>query len=336
MTASFADRVTGSIVGLAIGDALGFPHEFRSVDQIRREIGPSGITDFLPVKDPRFTRPFILGPAHPPGTFTDDTQMSLCVAESLMACGYRPLDELLDEMSRRFVNWCFSEENNRCPGEATCTACEKLRSGLSWKDSAVTGSKGAGANMRVIPVGLFFDELDRVYEVARAQAEITHRHPAALEAAAATALTAALLLRGATFDELLAEVRRRCRGKDPDFDEIDDRFDRATKREPQEVLIKRGRSGVALGEGWVAEEAYFSALYCATRAPDSFSGAVLLAVNTDGDSDTIATLVGGFMGARLGLGAIPLHWRIEVERSEMLHEVGRRLPSYRMAGHSPE
>ena len=47
----------GCILGLAIGDALGYPHEFRTVKQVQKEIAPEGITTFLRLQDPRFTRP---------------------------------------------------------------------------------------------------------------------------------------------------------------------------------------------------------------------------------------------------------------------------------------
>jgi ADP-ribosylglycohydrolase len=60
------DRYQGCIVGLAVGDALGYPAEFRSRAQILREIGPHGITDFIAQKDRRFTRPMIIGRDHPP------------------------------------------------------------------------------------------------------------------------------------------------------------------------------------------------------------------------------------------------------------------------------
>ncbi len=323
------NRVVGAIVGLAVGDALGYPHEFRTVAQVQREIGPEGITDLLRVKDPRFTRPFIVGPDHPPGTFTDDTQMSLCIAEALIAGGRGGRVELLDDMARRFVAWCFSPDNNRAPGETTATACERLRDGVNRGESGVEGKKGAGANMRVVPIGLYYADRDEVVDVARSQAEITHRHPAAREAAAATALAAWLMARDVSPAGVLAEVRHQCGGKCQDFDEIDGRFDAAIIRDPVEVLIRRERSVVALGEGWVAEEAFFAALYCVQRAPDSFRDAVLLAVNTDGDSDTIATLVGGFMGARLGIDAIPEGWRLEVERSADLHDAGLRLAAAR-------
>jgi ADP-ribosylglycohydrolase len=329
MSEQIVERVVGGIVGLAVGDALGYPHEFRKTEQVRREIGPDGITDFVALKDPRYTRPFILGPDHPPGTFTDDTQMSLCVAESLIAGGHGTRDDLLDDMARRFVDWCFSADNNRAPGETTSIACERLRDGVGRDASGVAGAKGAGANMRVIPVGLFYNDPDTVAEVARLQADITHCHPAAREASAATALATFFLMRDVPPDRVLSEVRARCGGRSPDFDELEARFQQSLELEPRDVLIGRERAAAALGEGWVAEEAFFTALYCACRAPDSFRDAVLMAVNTDGDSDTIATLVGGFMGARLGLRAIPAGWRERVERSIELHDLGRRLAARR-------
>lgn len=81
-------RYVGCIVGLAVGDALGYPAEFRSRDQILAEIGPDGITDFIALADPRFTRPAFLGPSHQPGTFTDDTQMSIPITFTNLAPGY--------------------------------------------------------------------------------------------------------------------------------------------------------------------------------------------------------------------------------------------------------
>jgi ADP-ribosylglycohydrolase len=90
-----SSRIKGSLVGLAVGDALGYPAEFRTRRQLQEELGPEGITGFIRLKDARFSRPFILGPDHPPGTFTDDTQMSLCVAEALIAAGHADRDTLM-------------------------------------------------------------------------------------------------------------------------------------------------------------------------------------------------------------------------------------------------
>jgi ADP-ribosylglycohydrolase len=101
------------------------------------------VTGFVRLKDARFSRPFILGPDHPPGTFTDDTQMSLCVAEALIAAGHADRDTLMREMAQRFVRWHRSEDNNRAPGETTGIACERLASGFPWREAGVTTPRAA-------------------------------------------------------------------------------------------------------------------------------------------------------------------------------------------------
>lgn len=320
----------GCVVGLAVGDALGYPAEFRSRRQILQEIGPEGITGFLRLKDRRFSRPFITGPDHPPGTFTDDTQMSLCVAEALLTAGQGELDALMQEMGRRFVEWHRSEENNRSPGETTGIACNRLAAGVPWREAGVAHSKGCGANMRVAPIGLYYEDLDTVAEVARHCALLTHGHPAALEGAAAAALLVALALRGASPEDMHAEVMRRCGGRSPDFDACFARVPQVVGQPPEQVLVEQGP--YALGEGWVAEEAVASALYCFWRHPEDYRAAVLEAVNTDGDSDSLATITGSIAGARLGLEGIPAEWVQGVERSDWLQEVGGRLAEERGVG----
>lgn len=322
-------RFAGCVLGLAIGDALGYPHEFRTVKQVQKEIGPEGITDFLRLQDPRFTRPWIVGTDHPPGTFTDDTQMSIAVAEALVECGAHlraERDALMSAMARRFIDWFFSDKNDRSPGETTGIAIRALRDGASWRDSGVAQSKGCGANMRVAPIGLVLaDDLEACADVARDCARITHAHPAALEGAAAAALLVSLSLRHLSPREMHAEVMRRCGGRSPDFDAIFSKVPEVLDAPADRVLVARDTTPEALGEGWVAEEAIASALWCVWRHPDSFREAVLRAVKTDGDSDSIATMAGSIMGARLGLDAIPETWRRDVEDASALYDLARRL-----------
>lgn len=327
-----AGRAAGCIVGLAVGDALGYPHEFRRVAQVRQELGPDGITDFVALQDPRFTRPFILGKLHPPGTFTDDTQMSLALAEALLEEPTNNVERLMPVVARHFVNWYFSDDNNRSPGEATGIGCQALRSGTPWRQAGAAGSKGCGANMRVAPIGLFYEDLDDVSSIARAQAVLTHRHDAAIEGAAAAALLVALALRDTSPADMHAEVMRRCGGRSADFDAVFGRVPDVVDADPALVLVERGRTEVALGEGWVAEEAVAAALYCVWRSPDDYRAAVLLAANTDGDSDSLACIAGGISGARLGVEAIPAGWVDGVEDSQRLQEVAARLWAARIGG----
>lgn len=324
-------RFVGALLGLAIGDALGYPAEFRSREQILAEIGPRGIEGFIAHKDPRFSRPFIVGPDHPPGTYTDDTQMSLAVARALLACGRgAELETVMQAVAREFVAWSDSPDNNRAPGQTCMTGCANLRRGVPWREAGVAGSKGCGSAMRVAAIGLFYhDDLERVTKVARASSLPTHGHPAALEGAAAAALMVALALRGLEPPAIHAEILARCAGRSADFDDCLARVPGLLEREPGEVLCEGG-----LGEAWVAEEAVASALYCFWRHPNDFRAAVLEAVNTDGDSDSIAAITGSVLGARLGQEGIPAAWVEQVEDGAMLRQLGRALRAACRADHS--
>src|SRR5688572_30453265 len=95
------DQVRGSILGLAIGDAMGHPTEFiESVPAIRERWGERGVVDLMPAG------------RHPAGTFTDDTQMAIAVARALVRAGHAPLDDMMSVLGDEFVAWARSPENN--------------------------------------------------------------------------------------------------------------------------------------------------------------------------------------------------------------------------------
>lgn len=132
---------TGALLGLALGDALGFPTEFNDVPAILAKCGP-----WREMALPR------------PAFITDDTQMTLAVARALRdTLDGGPLDaaRLEGPLRAEFTAWYRSPDNNRAPGRTCLTACAELeRPGLPWAEASQTGSKGCGANMRVAPVGL--------------------------------------------------------------------------------------------------------------------------------------------------------------------------------------
>lgn len=313
-------QFVGSIVGLAVGDALGYPAEFRRRAQLLAEVGPEGITDFIALKDARFSRPFFIAPDCPPGTYTDDTQMTIAVAESLLRAGRADLDDLMAEMGRKFVSWSRSEKNNRAPGETCMEGCGNLSRGVHWRVAGVKDSKGCGSAMRVAPIGLYYNHLDQVAEISRASSLLTHGHNAALEAAAAGAIMVAMALKGSDPEIIYGEIDRRCSNSSSDFSATWRKVPELLTSPPEDVLTKDG-----IGEGWVGEEAVASAMYCFWRSPDDFKQAVLTAINTDGDSDSIGTITGSVVGARLGIEAIPRNWRYGVEDSEYLHDLATRI-----------
>ncbi len=175
---------TGSLLGLALGDALGYPTEFDDVPSILATCGPWREME-LP------------SPAH----ITDDTQMTLALSRALRtatgrgALGPKRLERPLRE---EFVDWYQSPENNRAPGNTCMKACYLLKTGKPWEEAGQVHSKGCGANMRVAPLGLLPGIDDDVRAgAAQLQSALTHGHTTALAASDLTAYAVRLLARGA-------------------------------------------------------------------------------------------------------------------------------------------
>jgi ADP-ribosylglycohydrolase len=87
-----------------------------------------------------------------------------------------------------------------------------------------------------------------------------------------------------------------------------------------------------IGEGWVVEEAVLLALYCFCKSPNDFLATIRRGANTQGDSDSIASIAGGISGAYLGIQALPPEWVDRVEKSEYLADVARRLAAVQRRG----
>ncbi|MFD0823782.1 ADP-ribosylglycohydrolase family protein, partial [Micromonospora zhanjiangensis] len=185
-------RASGSLFGLAYGDALGKPTEFLSVAQIVDRYGPAGPRDLT----------------GDPAMVTDDTQMGLAVGWALREAPAAAPDALEPVLRRRFLDWANSPDNNRAPGMTCLRACGKLADGGPWQRATEGRSKGCGANMRVTPVGLMPGyDLDTLAGVAQLQAGLTHGHPTALAASELTAYAVRMLRDGAAVGDLPGLLR---------------------------------------------------------------------------------------------------------------------------------
>jgi hypothetical protein len=175
---------TGSLVGLALGDALGFPTEFNDV--------PSILAKFGPWRQMALPKPAIV---------TDDTQMTLALGRGLrtaMDRGVLAPTGMTRPVREEFIDWYESPENNRAPGNTCLQACYLLKTGKPWQEASRIGSKGCGANMRVAPVGLIPGLSDEQRAgAAQLQSGLTHGHPTALAASDLTAHAVHLLAQGA-------------------------------------------------------------------------------------------------------------------------------------------
>ncbi|MFI1017297.1 ADP-ribosylglycohydrolase family protein [Streptomyces sp. NPDC020965] len=324
---------TGALMGLALGDALGFPTEFNTVPQILVKCGP---WREMELPSPAFV--------------TDDTQMTLALARAVrtaMDHGLLDPGRFTGPLREEFVAWYHSPENNRAPGNTCLTACRLLDDAqLPWTEASRIDSKGCGANMRVAPIGLVpgLSEQQRA-GAAQLQSALTHGHPTALAASDLTAHAVSLLVRGVEPLGLVGRLRSYAYDNRSRYHArwLGTLWSRSSARTPEafiasgwdECLAALDRLTAALrdpapetdpclttGDGWIAEEALATALQCFLLFPGDPVTALRRAACTRGDSDSIACLTGAFAGAHLGAGAWPKEWSERVEHHSDLMSLG--------------
>lgn len=298
------DKAKGIIYGLAIGDALGYPTEFMSLPRIKEIYGPSGIQD-LPKT---------------PALFTDDTQMSIAIAEALIKSGEKDVKLIMEAVRDEFIKWSHSPENNRAPGKACLTGVANMERGLHWSESGVARSKGCGSAMRAAPIGYLYQNAPiKLKEVAHASGICTHGHPTGDAACIGTAYLVKLALDGVKPEEMIPALLNFTSGISDEFDKAVLKVNKCLDWKDEEEALNY------MGEGWIGEEAVALALYCFLKYPDDYKKVVLRGANTNGDSDSIACIAGSISGAFLGIKAIPQEWVKNIEKSEYLNDLPVRL-----------
>ncbi|MCM8556016.1 ADP-ribosylglycohydrolase family protein [Streptomyces sp. STCH 565 A] len=329
-TTATKHAATGALTGLALGDALGFPTEFDDVPSILAKYGPWRETA-LP----------------DPARVTDDTQMTLALGKGLRTATDRGVltpEGMTGPVRREFIAWNRSPENNRAPGTTCLRACDLLeRPDRPWQDASQIHSKGCGANMRVAPLGLVPGLSDeQCAGAAQLQAALTHGHPTALAASDLTAHAVRLLAQGAEPTGLVGLLRSYAYDHRTRYHErwLGDLWTRAQDPTPEHFIARgwdeclatldRLQEAVrtvspetdpclAVGQGWIAEEAMASGLLCFLLFVDEPLTALRRAACTSGDSDSVACLAGAFAGAHLGADAWPTDWADRVEyRGDLL------------------
>lgn len=297
------------IYGLAMGDALGWPIEFLSMQKINIIYGPNGIQD-LP----------------DPAQVSDETQTTAAIAEALVEAGDADIDILMAAVTRHLIAWSNSPGNDRAPGHTVTEAIRTLEAGVSWREAGVANAKGNGSAVRMAPVGyLYQHDRDRLHEVAHASGIATHAHPAADASALAAAYLIKLALDGVEPESYVQETMAFVGGMSEEFDEAMLRIGHVIEWTDEFAAINH------IGSGWVAPEAVAMAAYCAIRYKDDFLGAVRRAVNIPGDSDSVGCVTGGLVSARLGIQGLPSEWISRLENVERLTDLANRLAAKKVA-----
>ncbi|MFJ7156077.1 ADP-ribosylglycohydrolase family protein [Streptomyces sp. NPDC101118] len=318
----FRSRVRGTLLGGAIGDALGTPVAGLSLDAIREEHGPEGLTELAPAYGRR-------------GTVTASTQLTLFTVDGLIRAHVRrdtgawhpPTD-----LHRAYLRWAATQHDwgpderrtdngwlareewlyaRRGPDRACMTGFGDDVLGTLDKPKNPT-ARDAGATGRSGPFGLLVGwEPDLVLQLAVECAAQSHGHPTAYLSAGAFAVIVHGLARG---DGLDASVQRALGmlGSRPGHQAVTDALQRALGAVRQGLPSPKLVESLSPGDGRDAEDALAVAVYCALVAEDLRHG-LRLAVNHGGDSTATGTLCGSLLGALHGETALPPAWLAELE-----------------------
>jgi len=282
------DRVRDSLAGLSVGDAFGEAF-FLGDDALAARM----IADRL----------------LPTGQWgwTDDTAMAISVARELAAGSFN-----VDGLARRYAS-AYAQQPRRGYGGAAHTTLQAIDRGVPWRIASRSvypeGSKGNGSAMRSAPIGAFHGwDPKAIARDARVAALPTHAHPEAIDGSIAIALAAGYAAEAPACGrgDLLSAVV----GALPDGS-----IAQATGRALELLGAKPEEAADALGSGQrvLCVDTVPFAIWCADRHIDDFEAALWATVAGLGDRDTTCAMVGGIVGARVGVTGIPPEW---LERRE--------------------
>jgi ADP-ribosylglycohydrolase len=306
MEISIEDKFIGALTGCAVGDALGAPVEGMPADSIRAKYGK--VTDFL---DERFGS----------GRITDDTQMTVCLTQSILELGNFDAEHAASRFALWIANSDAGIKEARGVGMACATACRRLRDGAGPENSGVD-SAGCGAAMRAAPVGLrYYRDPGKMRSASISQALITHTNPEAVAGAAAVAFAVGLGInddgeidRPSFLRSISRHVARIDRNMSAKIAGLSDYLDAA----PQEGFSYTGNGGYVM-------ETVPAALFAFLQSPYHLEETVITAVNAGGDTESIGAMAGAVSGSFNGVESIPDRWRDNVEGRDYLQSLGFRL-----------
>ena len=315
-------KVRGCLFGGAIGDALGYKVEFKSLNSIRASYGEEGIQE----------------PEETDGQFvvSDDTQMTMFTLEGLTRGLGETNQTVLDEIRLSYIDWLATQSLQdigweprgeiyhdkrlwfkRAPG-TTCLSATRAGAKGTPIDP-INDSKGCGGVMRCAPLGLIETWSPRIaFTMGCKVAAMTHGHPTGWLSAGALSCIIRLLLDGEHLRDALGQTLALL-GESKEGEETIAalmmvlKFTSSQELDAMECVRQ-------LGEGWTGEEALAIGLYATLRA-SRFEEALAIATNHDGDSDTTASIAGQIYGAWHGDSILPTPWIKKLDIRELIDKL---------------
>lgn len=349
------DQIRGCLFGGAAGNALGYAVVFMDEEEIQKQFGEKGITEYQIARKG--------GKA----LISDDTQMTLFTANGLLVADTKAKISGIQVWPRSYVamayqDWLRTQEmsyeelvkhgedsetpvtpyvtwlsdvpemySRRLPGN-TCLSALKIRKtsdnfAEDYTKDTVNNSKGCGGLMRIAPVGLMYHQINtlRLDSEGAQIAAITHGNSLGfMPAAVLTHIINRIVFpkEKHTLKEIVVEAIGRAMEifeGDEHLNELADILDLAISLSENDKSDKENIKQI--GEGWVAEETLAIAIYCALRYENDFSAGIIAAVNHAGDSDSTGAITGNILGALIGYDAMEEKWKKDLELSDVIMEM---------------
>lgn len=296
-------RYLGSMFGVAVGDALGLPYEF--------QFPIPKIKEFCKIPGNHI---------QPAGTWSDDTSMSLCLAESLLN---KQKNDQLDQM-KLYLRW-YREGYLTCHSKAigmgnrTVEALKRFEIIRLKTFKGDITSAGNGSLMRIAPIALYYHGFPSVMlaENAKMSSQTTHDTPLCNAACELYALAINKALTGFYSKEKI-------------FNFLQSWINRPSNSEryPKEIMdiinLKLYKNKKKLKANGYVVNSFRAALYCFHKT-NNFKDGALLAVNLGYDSDTTAAIYGSLAGAFYGYDNIPRSWKDKVLKRGLIKSVAVKL-----------
>ncbi|MEM7161798.1 MAG: ADP-ribosylglycohydrolase family protein [Bacteroidota bacterium] len=308
---------TDLLIGVAVGDALGVPYEFKSRESMLKD----------PAKD-------IVGygtHGQPPGTWSDDSSLTFCLAEALLK------DASLESAAKKFISWrneayWTAHHSVFDIGMTTTQSISRLEKILSngsldelelLKYGGLESDNGNGSLMRILP--LLFEikkrPIKEQFEITWKHSALTHRHIRAAMSCMIYLKFAEFILEGNDLSNSYQKMRTSIKDL---WNEMDFSMNERQhfKRVIQENICDVSKDEVLSG-GYVIESLEAS-LWCIMKT-DSYEDAVLTAINFGHDTDTTGAITGGLAGLYYTCEGIPDYWIANLARMEDIRSLGDRL-----------
>ena len=305
------DHIKSILFGVAVGDALGVPVEFSSRE--RMEQNPlSEMIGYGTYNQPK-------------GTWSDDSTMTFCLAETLLDNKFT-----LRKLANRFINWVdwgyWTPHGELFDiGNTTHSAIERLRT--IEKPELAGGSheteNGNGSLMRILPLILETGKtsISKSYDIIKSVSSLTHRHERSIISCFYYLTFVRHLIQGHS-KESTYEMTNKIVQSELKEREVEEAELKHFERILNDTIVTLNYNQLR-GSGYVIHSLE-SSIWCLLKT-ENYKDAVLKAINLGEDTDTTAAITGGLAGLSYGFNSIPEEWVNQIVKKDKIEELANRL-----------